>query len=45
MDRSTFVCPDCRGEIAVTSRTRRTLLEEGCVFCGGPVSSRSFAVN
>lgn len=43
-DAVTFVCPECDGEATVTTRTRRTLLEEGCVFCGAPVPACAFVV-
>lgn len=41
-DWVTFVCPNCGGEVQAPSSTRRTLLEEGCVFCGAPVTPGAF---
>ncbi len=42
-DRTVFVCPSCEATVAVTPTVRRTLIEEGCVFCGAPVSPGAFA--
>jgi len=42
--KPTFVCPECDGEVAVTPSLRRTLIDEGCVFCGAPVPVTAFVV-
>jgi hypothetical protein len=39
-----FVCPKCDGDVAVTPGLRRTLVDEGCVFCGATVPVDMFAV-
>jgi hypothetical protein len=43
-DKPTFLCPECDGEVAVTPGHRRTLIDEGCVFCGAHVPVSAFVV-
>ena len=42
--KPTFLCPECDGEVAVTPGHRRTLIDEGCVFCSAHVPVSAFVV-
>jgi len=38
-----FVCPHCAVRIRVDEAMRETLVDRGCVLCGGSVSGDDFA--
>lgn len=38
-----FTCPDCKEEIRIDAGMRETLLESGCVVCGGEISAAAFS--
>lgn len=38
----TFVCPECGETLEVNDSMREALIEEGCVICGGSLSSDAF---
>jgi hypothetical protein len=47
MDTSTgslskFVCPACQQSVTVDDPMRATLVERGCVVCGGSVEPTAF---
>jgi hypothetical protein len=41
-DQYAFVCPGCAEAIAVNGPMRRSLIDNGCVVCGGTVSDAAF---
>ena len=38
----TFVCPECDETLEVNDSMKDALIEEGCVICGGPLTSDAF---
>ncbi|MFB6297857.1 MAG: hypothetical protein ABEH56_04990 [Salinirussus sp.] len=37
-----FVCPECEERLNMNKTMKQTLIEEGCVICGTPVTEEAF---
>ncbi|MFB6114400.1 MAG: hypothetical protein ABEJ58_09920 [Halodesulfurarchaeum sp.] len=38
-----FTCPECQEEIRIDAGMRSSLIERGCIVCGGEVTREAFS--